>query len=365
MSRPLLLYILDSLEDDDTGDEVVTLLGRLPRSRFEPRVVALGPRGSLGGRIREMKVTVHRLDLSGPTGSLMAVPRLRRLVTGLGAEILHAFQPWSGAVAQLAAPKGVRVFRTVDESRAGSSGMGSRLGSVLARGALTRGNGRFFVPDEGMRDRVRERFRVQEVGVVPPCLDIVGIRQRVAGDTRRDARVRMGMDAAEPAVVCMTDFQDRELIDGILEGFAMARTERPGVRLFLVGQGPEEGAARWQAEELHLDDSVVFMGAWPERWSLLAASDAMVDAGSWAGWSRYAMKAMAAELPVVRHVAETDPRADAPDGISGPPLRFARRFLALVGDDTVRDELVELSAQRVRPHDVAVVAEHWAEAYQV
>lgn len=364
MSRPLLLYVLDSLEEDDVGDQVVTLLGRLSRSRYEPRVVALGPRGSLGGRIREMKVTVHRLDLSGPVGSLMAVPRLRRLLVGLKADILHAFQPWSGAVAQLAAPRGVRVFRTVDESESAPSSMGSRLGAALARSALTRGNGRFFVPEEDMRDRVRERFRVQDVEVVPACLDILGIRERVGGSCRGDARVRLGMDAEERVVLCLTDFHDRELMDGILEGFAMARTERGGVRLFLVGTGPEEGAARWQAEELRLDDSVVFMGASPERWALLAASDAVVDAGSWPGWSRLSMEAMAAGLPVVRHVAETDDRADAPDGISGPPLRFARRFLALVGDDGVRGELKRLSAERSGPHDVAVIAERWAEAYQ-
>lgn len=75
------------------------------------------------------------------------------------------------------------------------------------------------------------------------------------------------------------------------------------------------------------------------------------------------MEAMAAGLPVVRHVSETDGGTTGPDSISGPPLHFARRFLALVRDAGVRAELVRLSAERVRPHDVAVVAERWAEMY--
>jgi glycosyltransferase involved in cell wall biosynthesis len=175
--------------------------------------------------------------------------------------------------------------------------------------------------------------------------------------------VRLGLAADHHAVVCLTDFTDRPLLDGILEGFAIARTERPGVRLLLVGSGPEEGAARWQAEELRLDDSVVFMGPSPEKWSLLSVCDGLVDAGSWPAWSRSSLEAMAAGLPVVRHVPETDGETPAPDAISGPPLQFARRFLALVRDPGVRAQLVRLSAERIGPHDVAVVAERWAQMY--
>ena len=362
MSRPLLLYVLDSLEENDVGDQIATLLGRLSRSRFEPRVVALGPEGPLGARIREMKVTVHRLEVSGATGSILAVPRLRRLVVLLKGEILHAFQPWSGTVAQLAAPRAVRVFRTIDDPPGSRPTLGLRLGALLGRRAAAR-NGRFFVPRDGMQEGVRERFRVQEVGVVPPCLDITGIRERVQSHRREETRLRLGLSADHHAVVCLTDFTDRPLLDGILEGFAIARTERPGVRLLLVGSGPEEGAARWQAEELRLDDSVVFMGPSPEKWSLLSVCEGLVDAGSWPGWSRTSMEAMAAGLPVVRHVPETDGGTPPPDAISGPPLQFARRFLALVRDAGVRAELVRLSAERIRPHDVAVVAERWADMY--
>ena len=56
MSRPRILYILSSLAANDLGDEIVTILGRLSRSKYEPRVIALGGREELLGRIVEMKV---------------------------------------------------------------------------------------------------------------------------------------------------------------------------------------------------------------------------------------------------------------------------------------------------------------------
>ena len=51
MPRPRLFYILGSLEANDTGEEIITILGRLSRAQFEPRVVALGGHEDLQGRI--------------------------------------------------------------------------------------------------------------------------------------------------------------------------------------------------------------------------------------------------------------------------------------------------------------------------
>lgn len=363
MSRSRLFYVLDSMEENEVGDQVATLLGRLSRSRFEPRVVALGPQGTLGSRIREMTVTVHRLDLTGPSGALLAVPRLRHLILSQNPDFLHTFQPWAGAVAQLAAPRGVRVFRTVDRDaeRAGWN-VGSRIRNVLARRAAARNNGRFFASHDEVRDRMHKRLRLDDIEVVPPGLDIGGIRSRVQECRREDARIQFGLGPDERAVVCITDFVHRGFGDAILEGFAIAATERPGLRLFLVGRGPEEGHARWKAEELRLGDTVVFLGGWPDRWSLWSACDVVVDAGS--GWSRTAMQAMAAELPVARLAAEPDNAEDVVGTISGPPTRIARGFLGLVGDEAVKEELRRLGAARIRPHDVATVAARWEEIYQ-
>lgn len=369
MTRPRLFYVLDSLEENEVGDQVATLLRRLPRSRYEPRVVALGPHGSLGSRIREMKVTVHRLELSGPWGAVAAVPRLRRLLRGLRAEVLHAFEPWSGTVAQLAAPRGTRVFRWVSGFPPEPRTLEDRLRAWMERRAAGREGRRVVASDAGALDAVRERFSLDEVEVVPECVDLQEVRDRIMALRSRDARVRLGMRDGEQALLCFTDFRDGALMSQLLEGFATARVETPGLRLLVHGRGPQEGAVRWRAEGLRLDDSVLFLGAAGSRDALLRAAEMVVDAGSWPGWCRGAVEAMALGHPTLRWV-DDDAAHGAGDGAGrypaltgGPADRFARDALSLLRDPGRRAALAARCAQEAQAYDVATVAERWAELY--
>ena len=365
MSRPRLFYVLDSLEENEVGEQVATLLGRLSRARFEPRVVALDPRGSLDARLREMKVTVHRMELSGTMGAVLAVPRLRRLLAGLHADILQTFQPWSGTVAQLAAPPGVEVFRWVQGLGSAPTTAEGRLKGWLERRASRRRSGRFIASDEDVVEPVRQRYRVDDVAVVPQALDLGRIRTRVEAVTHRDARVRLGLSEGQRAVVALSDFQDRSRMYQLLEGFATARTEEPGLRLFVVGQGPEEGTARGYAEELRLEDSVIFLGSDPSRPSLLRVAEVVVDAGAWPGWAQASVEAMALPLPVLRWVDDDDDAGAQryPDRTTGPANRFARDVLDLLEDGKVRTEAARRSAELASAHSVSTVADRWAELY--
>ncbi|HSG08335.1 MAG TPA: glycosyltransferase [Longimicrobiales bacterium] len=365
MSRPRLFYVLDSLEENEVGDQVATLLGRLSRARFEPRVVALDSRGPLDARLREIKVTVHRMELSGAFGAVLAVPRLRRLLAGLHADILQTFQPWSGTVAQLAAPPGAEVFRWVQGLAPESATVEGRLKAWLERRASRRRSGRFVASDEGVVDAVRHRYRVEDVSVVRQALDLGKIRSRVGALAIRSARVRLGLTESQRAVVALCDFQDRSRMYQLLEGFATARTEEPGLRLFVVGQGPEEGTARGFAEELRLEDSVIFLGSDPSRLPLLRVAEVVVDAGAWPGWARTSVEAMALPLPVLRWVDDDeDPGAQRyPTRTTGPANRFARDVLDLLEDGQPRAEAARRSAEVSSAYGVARVADRWAEIY--
>ncbi len=365
MTRPRLFYVLDSLEENEVGDQVATLLGRIPRSRYEPRVVSLGPRGSLGSRIREMKVTVHRLELTGALGAVLAVPRLARLLRRLRCEVLHAFQPWSGAVAQLAAPREARVYRWVRGFPAEPRTAEERFQAWLERRAAHRPGRRVFASDEGARAAVAERFRLEDVSVVPECVDLGLVRDRILRVRSREARIHLGMSEGQRAVLCFSDFRDGARMARLLEGFALARTELPLLRLFIHGRGPEEGVVRWQAGDLHLEDSVVFLGATTHRETALRAAEAVVDAGAWPGWCRGAVEAMALGLPVLRWVAsEKDPDAMRYPSITlGPPERFAGDVLELMRDEVLRTRVARRCAEEAQAYDVATVADRWAELY--
>jgi len=365
MNRSRLFFVLDSLEENEVADQVATLLGRLPRSRFDPRVVSLGPRGALGSRLRDMTITVHRLELSGAAGAVLAVPRLRRLLKGLRAELLHTFQPWSGTVAQLAAPPDARVFRWVQDFPPAAQTLEQRLQAWLERRAAFRAGRRVVVGDPDARALVMEHFRVDDVPVVPQCVDLGLVRERVLRVRSREARIHLGMAEGQRAIVCFSDFRGARRMSQVLEGFALARTELPGLRLFIHGRGPEEGGPRWQAEDLHLEDSVIFLGAPTQQETALRVAEIVVDAGSWPGWCRGAVEAMALGLPVLRWV--DDPEAPTSGRYAsvttGPAERFARDVLALMNDDELRTQVAQRCAAAAQQYDVATVADRWTELY--
>lgn len=365
MTRPRLFYVLDSLEENEVGDQVITLLSRISRARYEPRVVSLGAKGSLGSRIREMQVAVHRMELSGPVGALLAVPRLRGLLKGLKGEIIHTFQPWSGAVAQLAAPSGARVFRWVQSQTPAPRTMEERLQAWVERRAAFRGDRRLVVSDEAALGAVQARYRLDDLPVIPEAVDLGEVRERVLRVRTREARIHLGMSDGQRAILCFSDFRDRGRVAQLLEGFATARTENPGLRLFLHGSGPEEGATRWRAEDLRLEDSVVFLGPTSSREVALRAAEVVVDAGSWPGWCRGGVEAMALGLPVLRWVDDPDGEDGRhyPAVTSGPADRFARDVLDLVEDEATRSRVARNSAEAAQAYDVATVAERWAELY--
>jgi glycosyltransferase involved in cell wall biosynthesis len=365
MNRPRLFYVLDSLDENEAGDQVATLLSRISRSRYEPRVISLGPRGSLGSRIREMKVTVHRLELTGVAGALVAVPKLRKLLASLSAEIVHTFQPWSGAVAQLSAPRGARVFRWVRGHAPVAQTMEERLQAWFERRAAFHSGRRFLVSDEAARDEVMTRYRLDDVEVVPECVDLARVRERILRVRSRESRIHLGMSEGQRAVLCFSDFRDPSLMLQLLEGFATARVENPRIRLFIHGRGPEEGAVRWGAEDLRLEDSVVFLGAATRRETALRGAEAVVDAGGWPGWCRGAIEAMALGLPVLRWVADPDGGDGAryPAVTSAPPDRFARDILDLMQDEFLRTRVAQRSAAGAQAYDVSTVADRWADLY--
>jgi glycosyltransferase involved in cell wall biosynthesis len=361
-----LFYVLDSLEENDVGDQVATLLERLSRTRFEPRVVGLGGQGPLGARVRRLAVTVHAMELSGPVGSLLSVSRLRRVLRGLRADVVHTFQPWSGAAAQLAAPRETRVIRTITAFTRGRLTLEHRMQEWLERRAARRRDGCLLtVSDVLARTAVIRAFGVESVEVVPQCLDLTRVREESRALQEHDARVGLGLDDRQRAVLVYSDFADRSVPGQLLEGFAAARLESPELRLLFVGTGPEEGAARWRAEELRLEDSVVFFGAAPDRTALLRACRAAVDAGSFPGASRVCIEAMAVGIPVLRWVADEHlpPGAGREVSTGGPAARFARDLLHILEDEELRARVGAVRRAEAAEHDAVVVAERWSEIY--
>ena len=370
MSRPKILYVMGSLVANDVGEEMVTVLGRLSRSSFDPRVVTLGGREELRERIEEIKVRTYSLELVGTVGALRAVGKVRNLIRSTGVDVVHGYGSWGGAVAQLAAPRDVGVVRSVSRPPNHEKDLRGRVLRLLERRARGRHRTRFVVPSEGSIGLAVRTYAAAEghVTVLPTSVDVAAIREHVSRLTREGARRLMGIGEGETVFVLMSNFDSGAAMDRILTGLSVARVEDPRVRVFIVGSGRYESSTRWKAEELNLGDSVVFLGRGTASDPIWTAADVAIDATPWPSWSRVALIAIAAGLPAVKMQPDVGGWSEELDAslpaVPSQPESFAGELMRLASDVTMREDLVARGAQVSAKVDVGDVVEKLAELYE-
>jgi len=369
MSRTRVLYVLSSLAANDLGDEVVSILGKLPRGHFEPTVAVLGGREDLRASLEALEVPQHFLGLASPVEVLRAVGIVRRVVTRVAPDIVHGFGSWGGAVAQLAASKDVAVVRSVTRPPNHETDARGRVLQLLERRARSRVSTYWVVPNEGSRGLAVRAYGAPDghVSVVPMSVDVQAVREAVGPTTRASVRKAMGIEAHETALVVLSGFESGARMDQLLTGFALATQELAGLRLFLVGTGRYEASTRWKADELRLGDSLEFLGRCRERDPIWAAGDVAIDASPQASWSRSALIAIAAGLPTIKRQEGvggwSEDLDEALPMISGDPERFAAEVIRVVKDPSVRDSVLRHGEAFVRTADIAKAAEALGDLY--
>jgi hypothetical protein len=371
MSRPRILYVLSSLAANDLGDEIVSILSRLSRSEFEPRVVALGGREDLVRRIVEMKVNTDSLGLAGPIGALRAVSQVKRVIARDGAAVVHGYGSWGGSVSQLAAPEGTHVVRSVTHPPNHEKDLRGRILRYLERRARGRGaRTRFVVPNEGSRGLAERAYGAEEahVTVLPRSIDVADVRDRVRRTSREEARAQMGIAPDETAVALLSDFDSGARMDQILAGLTIAVNQLPGLRVFFVGAGRHEGSTQWKAGELNLGEAVSFLGRGTEAGPIWATADFTIDASPWSSWSRPALISLAAGIPTMKRQEGvggwSEELGESLPMISGEPERFAAELVRLSKDAAVRDEVLKVGAGFVQAVDSTKVAEELGRLYR-
>lgn len=370
MSRPRILYVLSSLAANDLGDEIVTILGRLSRARFEPAVVTLGGREDLKRRIDELQVRQRSLGLSGPLGALLAVGKVRDIVHEVGPDVVHGFGSWAGAVAQLAAPKEVPVVRSVTRPPTHERDLRGLALRYLERRARSRVSTWFVVPNDGSRGLAIRAYSAADghIRVLPRCIDVEDVRDRVRRTAREEAREQLGVAPDQTAFAVLTDFESAARMDQILSGFALATAEHPGIRIYMVGSGRHEGSTQWKAAELGLGDAVAFLGRGSDAGPVWSAADVAIDASPWASWSRNALVAIAAGVPTLKRQEGVGGWSEELDEslpmVSGEPERFAQDVVRIARDPQVLEDVRRHGCDVVQEVDAARVAAELGDLYR-
>ena len=161
-------------------------------------------------------------------------------------------------------------------------------------------------------------------------------------------------DEGESTIICVGRLSPEKGQAGLLRAFASLKETRPGLKLQLVGDGPDRAALEALAAELDVAQAVTFVGRLSETETLaeIAGSDMLVLPSFMEGLPIVLMEAMALGVPVVASRVAGIPEL-VEDGVTG--LLFtpsdwdalAGSIERLLDDKTLCDSIGQRAAEKV------------------
>jgi glycosyltransferase involved in cell wall biosynthesis len=154
---------------------------------------------------------------------------------------------------------------------------------------------------------------------------------------REETRASLGVLPDAPLLACIARLADDKGQDVLMQAVATLRAEHPGLRVWIVGDGPRRADLQGRIAAMGLEQQVRLLGFRDDVPDLLAAVDALVIASAREGLPNIALEAMAAGRPVIATAVSGTPEAvvDGETGWLVPPRdpdALAAVIRCLLGD---------------------------------
>lgn len=204
---------------------------------------------------------------------------------------------------------------------------------------------RVIATDACTQDDVPRYLRVapERVVVIPSAIDVDECLGAVQEDTRREMRLRFGLNAAEPVFLSVGRLERNKGYHVLIEALARLRSVLPDAwRWLLVGQGNAADALRRQVEQAGIAGHVTFVGRLNdvELHSLYEEVDLVLHPTLYEGSSLVTLEGMIHRRPVI---------ASAAGGIPDKVFDGRNGYLVRPGDvDDLAEKLRLALAQRER-----------------
>ncbi len=221
-------------------------------------------------------------------------PLIRLLRSG-EVDLLHShkFGPnvW-GALLRILA--GVPVFVAHEHTW---SYVGKPLRRLLDRQLIARAADAFVAVSSEDRRRMIAVEHVPErrIELVPNGIP----QQAPPAAAAAETRARLGIAADAPVVGTVAILRAQKTIDVLIRAAARLRDLHPGLRVLIVGEGPERERLQRLVAELGLTDTVTLLGFRVDIPDLLCAFDVAVSCSAFEGSPLAVLEYMAAGLPIV------------------------------------------------------------------
>jgi glycosyltransferase involved in cell wall biosynthesis len=343
-----VLYLHGISEIGGAEKELLRLLERIDRSRFDPAVVCPSD-GPLIGEVERLDVPVYpmRLPAWRKVRELPAIPRavraLARLLKELHVDLVHVNDYWWGPIGDLASkasgiPCVVHIRQEIEPRRVKQYRLEKPRKLIAMSGSI-----RNVAVNAGVGP---DRVEVLYSGIDPP---------RTAGEVdRRRIREKHRLSEKQPVIGTVANLFPRKGYEYLIEATARIAGKIPDLHCLIVGEGDRRyGEALMElTRERSLEERVTFAGFQEEVSAYLAAMDLFVLPSVMEGFGIVLLEAMAAGRAVVATAVGGIPEVieDRVTGFLVPPrdpAALAEKILFLLDHPEVREEMGEAGRIRV------------------
>jgi L-malate glycosyltransferase len=360
---PILLTVrglnLGGIERD-----VTQIALKIDRSRFEPHVASYTSEGIRFEELRLAGVPFLHLpvtSLKSPT-TVSAALRMRRYIREHGIQVVHAFDSSAVFVAPMA--RALRVPAVLS----------STLGDRNLHDARTRRQVRWtdkivdtvVVNCEAMRRHMMddEHMAAERIEL---CYNGVDTTQFYPAAARKPSPVAKASFVI--GAVCV--LRPEKAIDLLQEAFAHVRHLKAGMKLMIVGSGPELARLDANSRRLEIQEHCVFVPATRSVPQFLRVFDIYVSCSHSEAFSNTVLEAMACGRAVVGSRVGGTPELIGDDERGflfqpGDAGDLAEKLAILIGDERLRCEFGTRAAEFARRNlSIEIAARRMAEIYEL
>jgi glycosyltransferase involved in cell wall biosynthesis len=298
-----IALLIRSLDYGGAERHLLNLARSLDKERFRVTVLYFYPGGRLERELRESNVRLVSLDKKGRWDLVGFLWRLVRQLRALRPDVLHSFLVEPNLLSVLLKPFlpgtkiiwGVRASIIRFEDYDWFARLNFRLQAFFSRFSDLI----IFNADAGRAHHLAEGFPADKALVIYNGIDTEAFKpEREAGRL-----LRAGLGIAEDAMVIghVARFDPVKDHNTFLKAAALVCRERPRVCFLMVGDGPEEYAARLRAlaAELGISEHVVWAGARARMAEVYNAFDVFASSSVSEGFPNVIGEAMACGVPCV------------------------------------------------------------------
>lgn len=359
---PVLLAVRE-LNCGGIERDVTKIALKLDRTRFVPHVATYSARGLRYEELKAAGIPILELPILSLASSsaIKAALKAAQYIRRHGIRVVHAWDPTAVFLVPLAR---VLRIRAVLASQLGHRSLSDprtrkelRLVDRLVDAVVVNCEAmrRHMVEDEGVPSR---RIRL--------CYNGVDLTEFLPGP-KPDFEFLKGASLVIGTVAVL---RPEKALEVLIQAFARVRSLQPGLRLVLVGDGPERAKLQELSRQLGLENECLFLPPTRDVASLLRALDIFVLCSRSEAFSNALLEAMACGCCTVGTEVGGTPeligrnergllsRPDDPDDL-------ADKLATLVRDDALRRRLATNAARHAQQNlSIEAAARRIAEIYE-